>query len=178
MKRIFILPVMALFWCQPYSQSGSPLDYEGLMNSHRGIFEDFIQAREGLETAGGKYVATIEKIFGAQPAARRGPSGNTSRSQQRQLERMIHVAPVFVGVAESKEELNQRLDTWVSGFSREFGLADEQEKAIRRSLSDYARAYGKYLLAYNKLQEVVNYGRPLPPAVPPPPPPPQQHHGG
>lgn len=159
-----------------FSQVPASFEYESIMKSNKGLVGDFIQAREGLSSASSDYVATIESIFGAEAQKVKGPNNGNTKYQQRQLERMIHVVPVFVSVSENKEELIQRIDAWVNGFSKEFGLTYEQEKAIRQDLNVYAKAYNKYSTAFYKLQEALNNGRPIPPSIPPPPPPPQQHH--
>ncbi|MCB0570271.1 MAG: hypothetical protein KDC66_10925 [Phaeodactylibacter sp.] len=178
MERLIILPVLALVLGQAFAQSDSPLDYEALMNAHRGLSEDFLQARERLDAAATEYTAVIRNIFASEEGVQQGPAVSATKHRQQQLEKMIYLVPVLTASAEDKQSMYERIELWVSGFSKEFGLNYEQEKPIRQSLMDYAKAYGKYQAIFNKLQEAVNNGRPLPPAVPPLPPPPQQHHNG
>lgn len=177
MKYCLSFLFLAFLFGSGFGQQPSYFDYESIMRSNKGLVGDFIDAGENLSTAASNYIATIESVFASESQNTKGPSSGNTKYQQRQVERMIHVVPVFISVAKSKEELMQRIDSWVNGFCKEFGLPYEQEKMIRQDLMDYAKSYSKYLTAYNKLQEALNNGRQIPPSIPPPPPPPQQHHG-
>ena len=143
-----------------FGQPPSSFDYESIMKSHRGLVEDFMEAQEQLSTAGSNYVATIESVFSSEGQSTKGPNSGNTKYQQRQVERMIHVVPVFVSVAENKEELMQRIDSWVNGFCKEFGLPYEQEKGIRQGLIRFKivngqRSSGAVITGFNEPVDVV-----------------------